>query len=146
MAKVQIDDQRAGELYDLLANGGLTSHQIIDKMSWSYSQFMSAVQKLRDILAANGDIISVVAEPQAAREPWLYSLQAGKVILDTEKSQWLPNRLQDTERRIKTIQHVLEVAVNSLDGRTTEGKKARIYHLHIKRAQEEVVMLDESSI
>lgn len=146
MAKQSAVDKRAEELYDILSNGDQTSHQITDKMVWSHWQLMSAVQNLRDILAANGDVISVTAEPQGHREPWLYGLRAGKAIIDTETSQWLPNRLQDTERRIKTIRHVLEAAVNSLDGRTTDGKKARIYHLHITRAQEEVAMLDESSI
>lgn len=135
-------EKRAEVLFDLLSERDLTSAEITDRTGWNYPQFMTAVQALRDILAANGDVISVLAEPQGSRGPWRYSLQAGTTIVDAEKSQWVVNRLKDAERRVKTITHVLEVAVNSLDGRTVEGKKARIYHLHINRAQEEIALLD----
>jgi hypothetical protein len=144
-SKKKIAEKRAEELFDLLTGGDLTSAEIVDKTGWRYSQFLKAVQTLRDILAANGDVISVTAEPQGSRETWLYSLRAGKQIVDAEQSRWVINRLQDAERRVETIAHVLEVAVNSLDGRTTEGRKARVYHLHIKRAQEEVALLGEQA-
>lgn len=134
-------DKRAEVLFDLLSDRDRTSADILTTTGWSYSQFMAAVQRLRDILAADGDVISVLAEP-TTRGPWTYHLAAGATIIDAERSQWVINRLQDTERRVKTIKHVLEVAVNALDGRTTAGKKARIYHLHINRAQEEVALLD----
>jgi hypothetical protein len=140
-SKKRAAEKRAEELFDLLTGGDLTSAEIMDKTGWVRSQLFKAVQTLRDILAANGDVISVTAEPQGLRETWLYSLRAGKQIVDPEKSRWVINRLQDAERRVETIAHVLEVAVNSLDGRTSEGKKARVYHLHIKRAQEEVALL-----
>jgi hypothetical protein len=141
MAKQSAHEKRAGQIYDLLSDGDLTSQQIIDKLGCSYSGFLKAVQMLRDIGAATGDVISVVAEPQGMSQPWLYGLRAGKQIASAEDSRWIPNRFQDAERRIKTISHVLEVAANSLDGRTTEGRKARIYHLHIKRALEEVQLM-----
>lgn len=137
-------EKNAGTLFDILSEGDLRSGDIINRAGLSYYQFMKAVQKLRDILAANGDVISVVSEPQQEQVGgWLYGLRAGKVIVDAEKSQWVINRLQDTERRVTTILHVLDVACNSLDGRTIEGKKARIYQLHMKRAQEEVALISE---
>lgn len=141
MARKEVAERRAEQLYDLLSNGDKDSRSIIDETGWAHYQFLKAVQKLRDILAANGDVISVVAEPNGPRQPWLYGLRAGQSIVDAERSRWAPNRLQDAERRIMTIGHVLEVAVNATDGRTVEGKKARIYHLHIKRAQEEVALI-----
>ncbi len=134
-------DKRAEVLFDILAEGDCTSADILDRTSWSYSQFMEAVQRLRDICAASGDVISVTAEPRGSREAWMYSLKAGKAIVDAEQSRWIINRLGDAERRVETMQHVLDVAVNSLDGRTLAGRKARIYHLHVKRAQEEVALL-----
>jgi len=142
----QTSAQRAEQLFDLLTDGDLTSAQIIDKTGWSYSQFLKAVQSLRDILAANGDVISVVAEPQGGREPWLYALRAGKTIINAEDSRWVINRLGDAQRRVTTILHVLQVAKETLDGRTIEGKKARIYHLHITRAQEEIAMLADDEM
>lgn len=141
MARGDATVKRAGQIFDLLVSGDLTSHQIIGKLGCGYAPFMKGIQALRDLLAASGDVISVVAEPQGFHEPWLYGLRAGQQIVSPEDSRWAPNRLQDAERRIKTIKHVLEVAINSTDGRTTEGKKARIYHLHINRALEEVQLL-----
>lgn len=138
--------ERAEVLFDLLADGDHTYETIQDKTGWTRGQVLKAVQKLRDILATNGDVISVVAEPQGKRDPWVYRLKGGKDILDAEQSQWVINRLQDTERRVATIENVLAVAVNALDGRTTHGKKARIYHLHIKRAREEVALMEPEQL
>jgi hypothetical protein len=134
-------ERRTEQLYDLLSDGDLTSDRLISKLDCSYACFMKTVQNLRDILAANGDVISVVAEPQGWGTPWLYGLRAGKQIVNAADSRWIPNRFQDAERRIKTIAHVLDVAAGSLDGRTIDAKKARIYRLHINRALEEVQML-----
>jgi len=143
---MMVFDDRAGQLFDLLAEGDRTSADIMATTGWERSMFIKTVQVLRDILAADGDVISVVADPdRRTNEPWTYRLAAGGAILDPEDSQWIINRLQDAERRIKTIKHVLQVAVNGLDGRSTEGRKARIYHMHINRAQEEIALLDGGS-
>lgn len=139
ISKIVAND--AGVMFDLLVEGDKTSAELIKITGWKYKKFLKAIQALRDILAANDDVISVTAEPQGGSNPWLYSLKAGKAIVDPEQSRWVLNRLQDAERRIETIEHVLDVAVNSLDGRTVAGKKARIYRLHIKRAREEVALM-----
>jgi len=132
----------AAQMFDLLVEGDRTSAELIKEAGWKHRRFLKAIQALRDILAANGDVITVTAEPhRGSNKPWLYSLKAGKAIVDSEQSRWVLNRLQDTERRIETIEHVLDVAVNSLDGRTVAGKKARIYALHLKRAREEVMLV-----
>lgn len=135
------NEKRAEILFDLLSDGDQTYETVCERTGWTRKEFFKAAQTLRDILAANGDVISVVAEPQGSREPWKYSLAAGTVIMDPEKSRWVINRLQDAERRLFTIGNVTEVASKALDGRTTDGRKARIYNLHIKRAQEEVALL-----
>jgi hypothetical protein len=109
------------------------------------------------ITAGGGDVPPTPGEPQsvtdhielanmgAERQDAVKAVaKATGASVDAEQSRWVINRLQDTERRVQTIAHVLEVAVNSLDGRTNEGKKARIYHLHIKRAQEEVALLSDA--
>jgi len=136
-------EDRADVLFDLLADSSHTYVTIREETGWSRKQILKAVQVLRDILAANGDVISVVCDPQGPREPWLYRLQAGRDILDAERSGWILNRFTDAERRLKTIKHVLEVAVRGLDGRTVEGRKARIYDLHLRRAQEEIAMMSD---
>lgn len=133
--------RRAEKIFDLLSSGDLTSHQLLARLGCHRTEFTKAIQTLRDILAASGDVISVVAEPHGPDQPWLYGLRAGKQIINAEDSRWIPNQFQHAERRIKTIVHVLDVASNSLDGRTLDGKKARIYRLHMNRALEEVQML-----
>lgn len=137
-------EERANVLFDLLAESDHTYVTIGDATGWTRGQIIKAVQVLRDILAANGDVISVVSDPQGSREPWLYGLRAGIQITSAEESQWITNRFGDAERRLTTIKHVLEVAVQSLDGRSTEGKKARIYHMHLKRAEEEIALLTDN--
>ncbi|MPZ14297.1 MAG: hypothetical protein GEU73_07710 [Chloroflexi bacterium] len=136
--------QRAEELFTLLADGDRDRDEICADRGWDYSQMRQAVQQLRDMLAADGDVINVVAEPNGWQQPWMYGLRDGGAILDPEQSRWMTNRLGDTERRIKTISHVLDAAVNATDGRTVEGRKARIYELHLRRAAEEVALMDST--
>lgn len=138
--------ERAEELFTLLADGDMTSAEVTDATEWSYAQFMKTVQVLRDMLATNGDVISVTAEPNGHREPWLYSLKGGDQIVNEETSRWVPNRVEDAERRLKTIKHVMAAAVVGSDGRSTIGRKARIYHLHLKRAEEEIAMLADGQV
>jgi hypothetical protein len=137
----QSNEERAEVLFDLLADSDQTYVTVQAATGWNRPQIMKAVQVLRDILAANGDVISVTAEPQGKGQPWLYSLRAGNQITNAEESRWINNRIGDAERRLTTIKHVLEVAVRALDGRTAAGQKARIYHMHLKRAEEEVALL-----
>lgn len=138
--KDKIDYERAEELFSLLAADDMNRDEICADRGWTHGQLRAAVQKLRDILAADGDTINVVCEPDGWRQPWQYRLRAGGDILDAEESRWMTNRLGDTERRITTIGHVLDAAVNATDGRTIEGRKARIYQLHISRAIEEIAL------
>lgn len=136
------DAARAAVLYDLLADRPRTQSEVVALTGWTVRRFSSAVQRLRDILAASGDTINVPAEPQGQREEWVYALTDGAGIIDAERSQWAPNRMKDAERRLKTIKHVFSAAVEATDGRTVEGRKARIYQLHLARAEEEIRILN----
>jgi len=137
-------DKHAGELFDMLANGDKTSAEILKTTGWGYGTFMATVQRLRDTLANDGDVISVVAEPQGTRQdrrgakPYLYRLVAGQTIIDPEHSKWVANRIDDSERRLKTIAAVLDVTVKATDGRTALGKKAVRFHRHVTRALEDI--------
>lgn len=138
-------EERATDLFNMLVEGDQTYETVCDALDWDRQWFYKAVQTLRDELAG-GDSISVVCEPQGKGEPWLYSLRAGNVVIDAEDDFWLNNRFGDTERRILTIRHVIDTAVRATTGRTVLGKKARIYQLHLKRAEEEVAMLMDGQI
>lgn len=137
---------RAGALFDLLADGDQDYETIREATGWSRGQIIKTVQRLRDILAANDDEIQVVCEPQGQWEPYVYRLKGGKEILDAEKSRWAIGRTLDLDRRGRTLEAVLSVAVRATDGRTLPGKKARIWHLHIKRAREEVALMEPEQL
>jgi len=137
--------EAANDLFDQLVEADQTYETLGVSMGWSRSQVIKYVQVLRDVLAAQADTISVTCDPDPLDPlgPWIYTLRGGGGIVDPERSRWLINRLGDAERRLVTIRHVVDIAAKNLDGRTIEGKKARIYALHLKRAEEEVAMLNE---
>lgn len=133
----------AGELYDLLANHaeGMTGPDIQDALDWDANKFATAVQALRDVFSQEGDSITLVAEPQGSREPWLYILIDGSAITDEEKSRWTSIMVNHIERRILTMRNALATGKKATRANSTIGKKVRIYHLHIERALEEVRLL-----
>lgn len=137
--------RRALELLQRLREGDADRPTICAELGWSRVDLRTAVQALRDELADQGMEHSVVAEPHGHKQPWLYGLRSGNEIIgatstDGTDSRWVPNRLDDAERRLKTIKNVLKVAVKATDGRTLLGRKARIYALHLSRAEEEVAL------
>lgn len=132
---------RAYELFDLLVDGPQTYETACAAMRCTRAQFNQAVQFLRDDCAATNGAFTVTCDPQGYAEPWLYTLRHGAEVNDPESTGWVINRLGDAERRLMTISHVLAVAARVLPGRSIEARKARIFKLHIERAQEEVAML-----
>jgi|SRR6516164_2233073 hypothetical protein len=135
--------QAATDLFELLVEGDQTYVTLNARMGWTRNQILKYVQVLRDVLATDADTISVTCDPDPDDPlgPWVYTLRAGTGIVDPENTRWLVNRLGDAERRLVTIRHVVDIAAQTLDGRSNDGKKARIYALHLKRAEEEVAML-----
>ena len=131
------DAERALELYALLVQGPLDTTEIQSQTDWSKAKIYKAVQVLRDMLAEIGETSSVTAKPQGRGLPWVYKLEYGEGIADGE---WLKNRVGYAERFILTIGNVFESAVNALAVDTMEGTKARIIHLHLKRAKEELAL------
>lgn len=133
---------RARVLKGLLETREMTSAEVIQKTGWRHWQFIKAAQSLRDLLAEEGSTITLVADPHGYRGPWLYRLIDGAGVVDPDTTIWFGNRVDDMERRIKTVKAVLDPSVRVLDGRSVRGKKARIYQLHITRALEEVGFVD----
>lgn len=135
-------DKKAGILFDLLADRDMSTTDILTKTGWDNSTLSAAVQRLRDTLR-DGDI-TVPCDPQGSREPWLYQLMSGKYVVDEESTGWVPNRVKDTERRIRTMTSVLQTAVNATDGRSTLGRKAKVMLRHLERVIEDLAFLDEN--
>jgi len=62
-------------------------------------------------------------------------------VVDVEQSRWLLNRVDDAERRIKTMRNVVTPAAIHLARRTTSGRKARIIEMHLRHAEEEIALV-----
>src|SRR5262245_17849949 len=141
---------RAEELYDMLADApdGMLSSEIEATAGWTLNERLKAAQTLRDWLAMEDDTITLTCDPDPyiPLGPWRYRLIGGNGVIDPEQSRWMINRLGDMERRLATIKHVIDVAAKTLDGRSIEGRKARIYRMHIGRAEEEIAMLNDGQV
>jgi hypothetical protein len=121
-------------LYDLLADtpAGVTIDQIMGSLEVNHRTAKEAVHDLRELLGE--DEINVPATPRGERERWLYQLVG---TLDGCR-EWVANRIGDTETRLRTIQSVMRSLVNATDGRTTDGRRARIIETALRHLVEDL--------
>lgn len=117
----QTADDRAGLLFDFaVIHKDFTNEQAMTTLGWDLSTFNEAARELRLILA--DDTITLVCDPAGPRERWRYRL----VGTHNDARGWSSNRLRDMEARLETIQAVARTMVNATDGRTTDGRKAKL--------------------
>jgi hypothetical protein len=133
-------EQRMSDLLDLLVA------QPLGATRWSIAsdlgcQVRAADRAIRDLRIFLGDVddVNLVAESPGPHLPWEYRLVSG---LDQSR-EWVTNRIGDTESRIRTMQAVMASAVTATDGRSSEGKRARIIERALIRLIED---LDEISV
>lgn len=132
---------RVLRLFDqLVANpAGVTIEQIAEDQGCSLGKSNHIVRELRRRCGVS-DTINLICEPDAAdvRGRWIYRL-VGKL---DDAAYWLANRIGDAESRIRTIQAVTASLVAASDGRTVEGRRARVMNRALTRLIED---LDELS-
>jgi hypothetical protein len=126
-------------LFDLLVDApdGLVVFQMMAALEldkWTVDQ---AIRDVRMIFA--DDEINLVCDPQGASEQWLYRL----VGCYEEAAPWLASRSSDQETRLRTMKAVTQSMVNNADGRTTEGRKARLKLKYFTRLIEDLEELRE---
>lgn len=116
--------RRAGDLYDFAVSrpDGFTAPEARAKFAWDARTFRDALRTLR--LTFADDSINLVCDPQGDSQPWLYRL----VGTYDEASGWSANALQHAEARLETIEAVAQSVVGATDGRTTDGKRARLIY------------------
>lgn len=127
-------DDRAGLLFDfLVANPeGVTIHEICADQNMNQTKAKDVIRALRDLLGSD-DTINLVCEPQGIG-PWLYRLEGNP----DGARWWQINRIQDTERRIRTQHAVCSSISAELDARTVEGRKARLFKKGLGRLLEDI--------
>lgn len=134
----------ASLIFDLLAEHleGLTMPEIIEAVHMPYESCRVAMRDLRLTLGED-DTLFVIAEPQGPREPWLYRLIDGSVLVGGEESGWAANRIGDAQSRIHLLAVAMSTAERATDGRTLNGRKARMMAMELRHLDEKLTRLDE---
>ena len=129
----------ADQLFDYaVANpDGFTRSDACAKLECSSREFDATVRELRRILG-DGDDIYLVCWTQGRGE-WRYQL-IGNFDGSREWGVWM---LAHSEARIETQQWLYRTLVKALDGRTIEGRKARMMERAMRHLHEELVAIDE---
>lgn len=137
---MSIKDTRAGLLYDYAVTRpeGFTYKDIDREFRWDRHRFLGVVRRLRSILGAED--ITLTCTPGRSREPWVYQLVG---TYDAARP-WATNRVGDLESRLQTIHHVAQSLTNGSDGRTLEGKKARLIERTVRHLVENLADLAET--
>lgn len=134
-----LDTARAGELFDysVVQPEGYEAKQAEDELQWTHAQFTRAVRQLRRILGSD-DEINLICTNQGFGAPMLYQL-----VGDIERAgPWVTTRLRALESQLETVHSVAASLARGTDGRTVQGKKARLIHRYVGRLREDLGDLD----
>ncbi len=129
---------RAGHLFDYSVEHpeGWLVPDACRHFKWSQSQLARAIRALRLILGT--DEINLVCHQRGFGEPKLYTL-----VGDLERARpWAVVQLRGLESRLDSILAISRSLVNATDGRTTEGRKARLIVKHVTRLMEDFAELE----
>lgn len=125
--------QRAGKVLQYLTDGKRASiHELADMLGVSSQETRTAVRELRRQLQTEDQ--NIVCVPTGWRQPWEYFLTGDLV----NAKPWTRNRLDDAASRLESLRFVFQSIADSTDGRSADGRKARIYLRHVSRAIEDV--------
>lgn len=134
--------EKIGRLFDYAAENkdGFTYQDVERDLDWQRGQFFNTARQLR-LMLGNDDTINLVCDPQGQGQPWRYQL-----VGNVEGARgWISNRLTDTETRIATILAICSTLVRATDGRTGEGKRARIMNKGLSRIIEDLAELEHGA-
>jgi hypothetical protein len=134
--------EKMGRLFDYAVDHpeGFTYQDIEKDIGWRRTEFFKVTRQLRALLG-NDDQINLVCNVQGQHEPWLYRLVGNF----EDSREWNRNRVDDAESRMATIGAVLTSVVKGTDGRSRDGRRARIMELAIRHAKENLAEIDYGS-
>lgn len=132
---------RMGRLFDymVLTPQGATIEDIAEALECSYDLAVQTVRDLRLFLGED-NTANLTCNKQGKSERWLY-----KLVTDLEDHrEWIAGRIGDTHSRLKTMNSMLTSAVNATDGRTLEGRRARVMSRQIGRLLEDLAEIESA--
>lgn len=137
--------ERISELYEMLhiPDVYMTAEEVCDETGWSRAQFSQTVRDLRHALGAGDGTQTLLSEPDGFRQPWLYSIRDGAVVVNGEESRWLPSRARYIETALMTAVAVVKPGVRDTDGRSAEGKILRRLLKDLNRSLEDVAEVND---
>ena len=115
--------ERIDALFDLLMDrpDGVTIDEIVEELRLpDHSSARHVIREFRLVFGESD--VNLVANPQGKGKRWNYSL----VGTPEAAQQWAHNRIRDAETRLQTMAAVARSIVNATDGRTVDGRKARL--------------------
>jgi len=126
---------RRDALFDILVANpqGLDVDDMCDELALSYPQVKTAISDLR-LFLGDVDSINLPCDPTPNCGRWLYRLVG---TLDDVRP-WVTNRIGDSESRIRTMTAMLSSIVSATDGRSIQGRKARIMERQLRRLVEDL--------
>ena len=128
-------ETRRDNLFDLVVASpdGVTVSQMMAEMDLTKKQAGVAIRDLR-LFLGEYDGVNLPCVPQKPGEEWVYHL-AG--TLDDVR-EWAISRINDTVSRLLTMDAVMSSIVEATDGRSLEGRKARIIERSLARLLEDI--------
>ena len=119
--------------YALANLDGFTNVDAMDALGWSLPTFNQTLRRLR-LYLGHFDDINLTCDPPGDGGKWIYRL----VGTLEEMRPWSVNRLHDTETRLRTQEAMMAPIVRATDGRTTDGKVARVTEKALRRLVEDI--------
>lgn len=128
--------EAANNLFDFLADTmdrWVTRQEVADHLNMSPRSIDRVVRDVRILLGAT-DSITVAARTN----PGGYKL----VGTYEDAREWVTGRLSDAEVRLESIRYSMQALVTGTDGRTMDGKKARLIEMTTRHLVEQLQAMD----
>jgi len=132
-------DENAGVLFDFAAahRRGFTYEDVSRRLHWPYPAFMGAVRRVRRILGNEDQ--TLLCTPQGSGERWLYQLTSDPKVHRT----WTRFRLKSIESSLETTERAATTIMRATDGRTVDGRKARLIERSVRHLREDLAAIRE---
>jgi len=127
--------ERMDVLFDILVASpeGITREECCQRAEIDRDQFFEGRRDLLEWLVETDDTVSIVVIDRPG-QPSLYKLGS---LIDEAKPH-LASRIADLETRMRTSEHSVIPFVNATDGRTADGKRARVMRKYLTRLREDL--------